>query len=282
MTAVALALAASLSWGISDFVAGLKSRGLPVIAVLVVSQPAGLVLVAVLVAVRGGEPPDAEHALYAALAGVMGILGLGAFYRGLAAGAMSIVAPVSATAAVVPLGVGLAQGERPSLLQGAGVGLALAGVVLASREAEEEARRGSRLAAGFGFALLAAVGFGLFFVALDAASAGDADVFWVILLLRAVSSVLVVGAAVALRPRLPRGTANLAALAVVGCLDMTANALFAAASTRGLVSVVSVLASLYPVVVVALARSVLHERIARAQQAGIALALAGVGLISVG
>lgn len=282
MTAVALALAASLSWGISDFVAGLKSRGLPVIAVLVVSQPAGLVLVAVLVAVRGGEPPDAEHALYAALAGVMGILGLGAFYRGLAAGAMSIVAPVSATAAVVPLGVGLAQGERPSLLQGAGVGLALAGVVLASREAEEEARRGSRLAAGFGFALLAAVGFGLFFVALDAASAGDADVFWVILLLRAVSSVLVVGAAVALRPRLPRGTANLAALAVVGCLDMTANALFAAASTRGLVSVVSVLASLYPVVVVALARSVLHERIARAQQAGIVLALAGVGLISVG
>lgn len=282
MTAVALALAASLSWGISDFVAGLKSRGLPVIAVLVVSQPAGLVLVAVLVAARGGEPPDAEHALYAALAGVVGILGLGAFYRGLAAGAMSIVAPVSATAAVVPLGVGLAQGERPSLLQGAGVGLALAGVVLASREAEEEARRGSRLAAGFGFALLAAVGFGLFFVALDAASAGDADVFWVILLLRAVSSVLVVGTAVALRPRLPRGTANLAALAVVGCLDMTANALFAAASTRGLVSVVSVLASLYPVVVVALARSVLHERIARAQQAGIALALAGVGLISVG
>lgn len=282
MTAVALALAASLSWGISDFVAGLKSRGLPVIAVLVVSQPAGLVLVAVLVAARGGEPPDAEHALYAALAGVVGILGLGAFYRGLAAGAMSIVAPVSATAAVVPLGVGLAQGERPSLLQGAGVGLALAGVVLASREAEEKARRGSRLAAGFGFALLAAVGFGLFFVALDAASAGDADVFWVILLLRAVSSVLVVGTAVALRPRLPRGTANLAALAVVGCLDMTANALFAAASTRGLVSVVSVLASLYPVVVVALARSVLHERIARAQQAGIALALAGVGLISVG
>jgi drug/metabolite transporter (DMT)-like permease len=282
VTAVALALAASLSWGISDFVAGLKSRGLSVAAVLVVSQPAGLVLVAVLVAVRGGEPPDAEHALYAALAGVVGILGLGAFYRGLAAGAMSIVAPVSATAAVVPLGVGLGQGERPSLLQGAGVALALVGVILASREAEEEARRGSRLAAGFGFALLAAVGFGLFFVALDAASAGDADVLWVILLLRAVSSVLVVGAAVALRPRLPRGSANLAALAVVGCLDMAANALFAAASTRGLVSVVSVLASLYPVVVVALARSVLHERIARAQQAGIILALAGVALISAG
>jgi drug/metabolite transporter (DMT)-like permease len=282
VTAVALALAASLSWGISDFIAGLKSRGLPVVAVLAVSQPAGLILVAVVVAVRGGEPPDAEHALYAALAGVCGIAGLAAFYRGLAVGAMSVIAPVSATAAVVPLAFGLATGERPSLLQGAGVGLALFGVALASREAEEEARRGTRVAAGLGFALLAALGFGILFVALDAASAGGADVLWVILALRGTSCLLVVAAVLVLRPQLPRGPGNLAALAVVGCLDLTANALFAAASTRGFVSIVSVLASLYPVVVVALARSLLHERIARAQQAGVVLAFAGVGLISAG
>lgn len=282
MTAVALALAASLSWGISDFVAGLKSRGFQVLAVLAVSQPAGLALVGVLVAVRGGEPPDAEHALYAVLSGAVGILGLAAFYRGLAAGAMSVVAPVSATAAVVPLAFGLAQGERPTILQGAGVGLALLGVLLASREAEEEARRGGRVAAGFGFALLAALGFGFFFVALDAASAGGTDVLWAILLLRAASTSIVLTAALALRSRLPRGRSNLAALVAVGFLDMAANALFAAASTRGLVSVVSVLASLYPVVVVVLARSLLRERVARAQQAGIVLALAGVGLISAG
>lgn len=282
MTAVALALAASLSWGISDFVAGLKSRGFQVLAVLAVSQPAGLALVGVLVAVRGGEPPDAEHALYAVLSGAVGILGLAAFYRGLAAGAMSVVAPVSATAAVVPLAFGLAQGERPTILQGAGVGLALLGVLLASREAEEEARRGGRVAAGFGFALLAALGFGFFFVALDAASAGGTDVLWAILLLRAASTSIVLTAALALRSRRPRGRSNLAALVAVGFLDMAANALFAAASTRGLVSVVSVLASLYPVVVVVLARSLLRERVARAQQAGIVLALAGVGLISAG
>lgn len=282
MTAIALALGASLSWGVSDFVAGLKSRGFPVLAVLVVSQPAGLAAVAVMVVARGAEAPDAEHALYALAAGVAGVLGLAAFYRGLAAGAMSVVAPVSATAAVVPLAFGLARGERPTVLQAAGVGLALFGVILASREAEEEARRGSRVAAGFGFALLAALGFGFFFVALDAASEGGTDVLWAVLLLRTAASAIVLAVALALRPRLPRGRTDLAALAVVGFLDMTANVLFAAASTRGLVSVVSVLASLYPVVVVILARTVLQERIARGQQAGIVLALAGVALISAG
>lgn len=282
MTAIALALTASLSWGFADFLAGLKSRALPVLAVLVVSQPAGLAVVAVLVAVRGAPAPDARHALYALLGGAVGVLGLAAFYRGLSVGAMSVVAPVSATAAIVPLTVGLATGERPSPLQGAGVGLALVGVVLASREAEVEARRGTRMAAGFGFAVIAALGFGFFFVAINAASGEGADVLWVTLLLRSSAFSIVLAAALALRPRLPREPASVAVLLLVGVLDMAANGLFAAASTRGLVSVVSVLASLYPVVVVVLARLVLHERIARAQQAGVALALAGVALISAG
>lgn len=282
MIGVALALTASLSWGVADFLAGLKSRTHAILAVLVVSQPAGLALVAVLVAARGGPAPDARHALYAALGGGVGVLGLAAFYRGLSVGAMSIVAPVSATAAVVPLAVGLATGERPSGLQGAGIGIALAGVLLASREAEVEARRGTRTAAGFGFAVLAALGFGFFFVAIDAASAEGADVLWVTLLLRSASFAVVLAAALALRPGLPRAPGSVAVLLLVGALDMCANALFAAASTRGLVGVVSVLASLYPVVVVVLARIVLHERIARSQQAGVLLALAGVALISAG
>ncbi|HUG56377.1 MAG TPA: EamA family transporter [Candidatus Limnocylindrales bacterium] len=282
MTGIAFALTASLSWGFADFLAGLKSRSLPVLAVLVVSQPAGLAVVAVLVAVRGAPAPDARHALYAALGGWAGIVGLAAFYRGLSVGAMSVVAPLSATAALVPLAVGLATGERPSSLQGAGVALALVGVVLASREAEVEARRGNRMAAGVGLALIAALGFGLLFVAVDAATAGGADVLWVTFLLRSASLTLVLAAALAVRPRLPRHPRTLAVLLLVGVLDMSANALFAAASTRGLVSVVAVLASLYPVVVVLLARVVLNERIARAQQAGVALALAGVALISAG
>jgi drug/metabolite transporter (DMT)-like permease len=279
---VILALGASLSWGVSDFLAGLKSRSLAIVAVLAVSQPAGLVLVALALLVRGGEAPSTGEIAWAAAAGAVGLLALAAFYRGLAAGAMSVIAPVSATAAAVPLAVGLAQGERPSALQAAGVVLALVGVVLASREPVEEALGGSRLAPGFGFAVLAALGFGFFFVAVDAASAGGASVLWVTLVLRCASSAIVLGTALALRPRLPREPALLAVLVVVGALDMSANVLFAAASTRGLVSVVSVLASLYPVVVVALAHLVLRERIARAQQAGVGLALAGVALISAG
>jgi drug/metabolite transporter (DMT)-like permease len=195
---------------------------------------------------------------------------------------MSVIAPISATAAAVPLAVGLARGERPSALQAAGVALALVGVALASREPVEEALGGSRLAAGFGFAVLAAIGFGFFFVAVDAASDGGAGVLWVTLVLRSASSGIVLLAALAVRPRLPGEPRTLAALVAVGGLDMCANAFFAAASTRGLVSVVSVLASLYPVVVVLLARTVLKERIARAQQAGVVLALAGVALISAG
>jgi uncharacterized membrane protein len=282
LTGVAFALAASLSWGCSDFLAGLKSRALPVLAVLAVSQPAGLALVAILLAVRGGSVPSAAECAWAAGGGAIGLLALASFYRGLAGGAMSVIAPVSATAAAVPLAVGLARGERPSALAGAGVALAIGGVVLASREPAQGAFGGGRLTAGFGFAVLAALGFGFFFVAVDAASEGGASVLWVTLVLRTASSALVLAAVLAVRPRLPRRPATLGVLLAVGALDMSANASFAAASTRGLVGVVSVLASLYPVVVVVLARTVLKERIARVQQAGVLLALAGVALISSG
>jgi drug/metabolite transporter (DMT)-like permease len=282
VTAIALALGASLSWGCSDFLAGLKSRALPVLAVLAVSQPAGLALVAVALFARGGAAPSAAEAGWAAAAGAVGVLALSAFYRGLAAGAMSVIAPVSGTAAAVPLVFGLARGERPSTLQAAGVAVAIVGVVLASREPAENALAGSRLAAGFGFAVLSALGFGFFFVAVDLAGEGGASALWVTLVLRSASFALVLAAVLAVRPRLPRRPGTVGALLAVGALDMSANVSFAAASTRGLVSVVSVLASLYPVVVVLLARLVLKERIARLQEAGVVLVLAGVALISAG
>ena len=282
MIAVALALGASLSWGCSDFLAGLKSRSLPVLAVLAVSQPAGLALVALALLAHGGQAPAAAEAGWAAGGGAVGVLALSAFYRGLASGAMSVIAPVSGTAAAVPLVYGLARGERPSTLQAAGVAVAIVGVVLASREPAENALAGSRLAAGFGFALISALGFGFFFVAVDLASEGGASALWVTLVLRAASFTLVLAAVLALRPRLPRRPGTLAALLAVGALDLSANVSFAAASTRGLVSVVSVLASLYPVVVVLLARTMLKERISRLQELGVVLALAGVALISAG
>ena len=226
------------------------------------------------------ETPSLSAVGWAALAGSAGIVALGAFYRALAIGTMSVVAPISATAAAVPVLVGLAEGERPSTLQVAGMAIALAGVILASREPIEEGADPPNRAA-IGLALVAAAGFGTFFVGIDKASA-TAEVPWVIVVQRCSSLALLVIAALAVRPTLPRDAPSLLILGMVGLLDLGANGLYALATTKGLLSVVSVLGSLYPAVTVVLARFVLAERIARIQEVGVVLALAGVIAISAG
>lgn len=279
MAALALGLAAGVSWGISDFLGGLKSRTLELLTVLLVSQGAGLVLVGLIVALRANPAPDAEHVLYACLSGVAGAVGLAAFYRGLAVGVMAVVAPIAGTAAVIPVAFGVITGERPSALQAVGIALAIAGVVVASRELSEE-EGAPRVAAGAGLALVAALGFGSFFVTMDAAS--GPDLFWAICFNRLTSIAVLVLAALVVRPRLTVARSDVRALLAIGVLDISANGLFAVASTKGLVSLVAVLASLYPVVTILLARVVLGERVRRVQQAGVAAALAGVALISAG
>ena len=277
MVAVALGLAASVSWGVADFLGGLKSRQLHVVTVLVLSQVVGMLLVGLLVAARGDGPPDAHFLVYGALAGLSGLIGLAAFYRGMAVGAMAVVAPISATGAAIPVVVGVATGDRPSAIQGAGLLLALGGVVLASRE---RGTAGARLAAGTGLALAAAAGFGGFFVGMDAAS--DGGVLWALLAARAFDVALLVGVALVLRPGLALSGRDTRDIAAVGLFDVAANALFALASTEGLVSLVAVLASLYPVVTIILARAVLGERVRTSQGVGVALALVGVGAIAGG
>ena len=278
MVAVALALGASISWGVADFLGGLKSRRLHVLTVLLLSQAVGMLLVGALVAVRGEGPPDARFLFFGALAGLSGLIGLSAFYRGLAVGAMSVVAPISATGAAIPVAVGVATGDRPSEIQAVGLGLALVGVVVASRE---EGPAGSRrLAAGTGLALAAAAGFGGFFVGMDAAS--DGGVLWALLAARVFDVALLAAVAVLLRPGRPMSARDTRDIVAVGCFDVAANALFALASTEGLVSLVAVLASLYPVVTILLARAVLGERVRRSQAVGVALALGGVAAIAGG
>jgi len=285
--AVALGLGSSLCWGLADFFAGLQARRRALLAVLLVSQGVALVALVPFALAAGDEGPPAAAAGWSALAGVAGILALAAFYRALAIGTMSVVAPISATAAAVPVLVGLAEGERPGPLQVAGMIAAVAGVVLASRESEPAERlepgTAHRPAArtGVGLALLAAVGFGTFFVAIDRASA-TAEVPWVIVISRSCSLALLLAAALVARPSLPREPAGLAALALVGVLDLGANGLYAVATTEGLLSVVAVLASLYPAITVVLARIVLAERVSRLQEVGVVLTLGGVVAITAG
>jgi drug/metabolite transporter (DMT)-like permease len=278
--AVALAFSSSLCWGLADFLGGLLSRTRPLIAVLLVAQISAVVIGVVFVLAASDPFPDAGPALLATGAGVAGCAALAAFYRGLAIGTMSIVAPVSATGAAVPVLVGLATGERPGAIQIAGIVVAMAGIVLAAREPggspPSEALRTS-----LGLAGLAAVGFGSFFVLLDLATEkGGAP--WSLLLVRVGEVALLGTLALARRPALPRSLPAAAPLLAVGALDFTATALFALATQEGLLSVVAVVGSLYPVVTVVLARVVLAERVARSQEVGVVLTLAGVVAISAG
>jgi drug/metabolite transporter (DMT)-like permease len=275
MRSIALALGASLTWGFADFFGPLKGRTLGALRVLVYVQLGGLFVIALVVAIRGKGPAEAG-ALFAIPAAISGTLGLYAYYRGMAVGAMSIVAPIAGISAAVPVMFGIATGDRPSFWQWLGIAAALGGVFLASREPG----RGGKVAAGVGLALLAAVGFGGYFPPMHAA--GEADFWWASLIFRMTSASVVLAAVAIRRPALGVAPIQVPLLALIGVGDMLGNLLFAAASTSGLVSITSVLASLYPIVTVILARLVLKERVARAQEAGIALTLAGVALISAG
>lgn len=275
MFAAALALAAAASWGVGDFFGGLKSRSLNPVAILIVAQPIGLTLLAIWVAVRGQGPPGSS-VLWACLAAVLGTTGLIAFYKGMAAGALSIVAPIAGAGAAIPVIWGLAHGDHPSGYQELGFAAALTGVVLASFERRPEA---ARLAAGVGWAVIAMLAFGAYYIPMHEASHGD--FLWAAFVFRLTSTTLIAAAWLVLRPPSAR-RADLPVLASIGILDTGGNVFFAAASAKGLVSVVSILASLYPVVTVLLARAVLHERVHRSQELGIALALAGIVLISAG
>jgi drug/metabolite transporter (DMT)-like permease len=275
--AIALALGASLSWGLGDFVGGLKSRSLHVLTVLVLSQVAGLAAALTWVAASGDGFPGWGATAWAAGAGASGCVGIGTLYRGMAIGAMGIVAPISAVAAVIPFTVGIASGERPSVLQVAGILLALAGVGVASREPSHE---GGGRANGIGLALVAALAFGLYFVFADRAA--DESIPYAVATARGVSLLLALVAALVVGASLRPGRASLPALATVGLCDVGANMLFSLATTRGFLSVVSVLSALYPVATVVLAALVLHERVSAVQRFGVAVALLGAALITVG
>ena len=275
MLAVALGLVSALSWGVADFFGGLASRRASAIAVVAVSQASGLALaLALLAIVRPDAPSPAAFGLGVA-AGVVGAVGLAAFYRGLAVGTMSLVAPVTALGALVPLGVDLAAGRAPGPVALTGMLVALAGAALAASAPGPASRR------GLGLAVVAAAGFGGFFVLL-AESADRDGALWGLLAARtgsvpiALVGVAVVGAGLAV------GRSVLPLVVAAGVLDASANLMFALGSQRGLVSVVAVLGSLYPVATVALAAAVLHERLGRLQAMGAGVALAGVVMIAAG
>jgi len=282
MAALAFALGSSLLWGIADFLGGLKSRSFGVPVVLALMYLASLVTMGVFVVARGEGPPGSESVIAGLCAGLVGIAGLAAFYRALAIGTMSIVAPIASTGVALPVVVGVAGGEHPGLARSIGIAVAVVGVVLASREQHSEALAPRRQRQSILLALVAGLGFGSYFVGAEIASRGD--VGWALLLSRvAAAPIIAVFAVASVRRagRLPRGR-SLLALAGIGLLDLGANAAYNQATTLGDLSVVSVASSLYPVTTVILAALLLGERVRGVQRGGVALALVGVLLIAAG
>jgi drug/metabolite transporter (DMT)-like permease len=275
---VFLGLLSSVAWGVSDFLGGLQARRISALSVLLVSQPFGLLLAFGVALVAGDQGLPAREAAIAAGAGAIVVVALGAFYRAMALGSVSVVATIGALGILVPFIGGLAQGESPATVAVAGAIVAIVGVLLASREPDPEWRAAGRAAVGL--AAFAALGFGTFFLMLDAAA--EHDPAWTIAAARTGGVTMLLVAALFIRPSMQIPRDMWPALLAIGTCDVLANTLFAFATTHGLLALVGVVGSLYSAVTVLLARFVLGERLARAQQAGVVLALAGVALIAAG
>jgi drug/metabolite transporter (DMT)-like permease len=276
--AVLLALASSATWGLADFCGGLLSRRLPTIPVAVISQLAGFTVLLVTLAVAG-DGVDGHSVSLGVLAGVGGGIGLAAFYKALSLGTMSIVSPVVACGAVVPFAIAIATGERPSGLAVGGAVIALTGAVLASTE-ERRAPEPNR-ARAIVFAVVAAVALGLFTYFLGLGSREGSGLSTLVGA-RIGSLTILLALAGGTRSSLRVGRRWLLPVAAVGLCDVAANALFAIASGHGLLALVSVLGSLFPITTVLLAYAILHERLTRVQVAGISIALVGVAALSAG
>lgn len=274
MLAVVLGLLSGLSWGVADFFGGVASRRAAALAVVVLSQAMGLVLILAIVGVLRPDVPPARDLAFASAAGAVGLIGLAAFYRAMSVGTISLIAPISALGAAVPIVVDLLAGAIPGALALVGMLVALGGAALAARAPGPASRR------GVGLALVAAVGFGGFFSLL--AEGAETSPAWAILTARGTSVPIGLIALVATGTGIAMARRTAAFVVASGCLDVTANLLFAAGSRHGAVSVVAVLGSLYPVTTVMLAATLLHERLGRLQALGAGIALAGVVLIAAG
>jgi drug/metabolite transporter (DMT)-like permease len=304
-----LALAAAVLYGTADFLGGVASRRASVFAVLAITVPAGAVIM-VLVALLGqvpalggllghggiGAPASVggwSAVGWAAASGVCGAAGLIAFYAGFASAPISVVAPVAALAsAVLPVGVAVAGGERPTVTVIAGGSICLVAIVLVSAQPSDHApgehgqdrpagtrlvTPGRLLALGYGAA--AGIGFGLFFIFLK--NAGQSGVLWPVAISRSAGTVGAFGLALASRTRLRLGRGGITGIALVsGAVDAAANVCYVLATRVGLFGLAVVITSLYPGMTVLLARVLLGERMRWVQRAGLLLAAVGVVLVT--
>ena len=271
-----LGLLSALAWGAGDFGGGLAGRRGPVPGIVLLTQATGMVVASVLFVLRGEPFPGLADVGWSVATGIAGVIGISALYAGLAAGRMSIVAPVTGVlAAAIPVGFGIVLEGLPGPEVLIGIGLALVAVVLVSRVADEGSGN-----SGLRYALVAGVGLGLFNVFIAQVTPGL--VFGPLAILRATQVLLIIGfvMVVGANWRLPRSL--IPPVLLIGVLDMAGNAFFVAARQSGELAIAATLSSLYPVTTTVLAALILRERIGRVHAVGIVLAGLAVALIAAG
>jgi drug/metabolite transporter (DMT)-like permease len=275
--AALLALTAAAAYGAGDFLGGIATRRESATAVVLWSHMVGLLIMLLVAPLIGGELTG-EALVVGGAAGLVGAAGVAIFYHALSLGSMSVVAPVAGLlSAAIPVLAGIAGGERPPVVALVGIVLALGAITLVSREGpagDDHLDRAVHLRA-LGLAVVAGVGFGLFFVALEGVSDGTG--LWPLVGARIASVAMfsTLGLTRVITGAPPRAAAWAAVGA--GVLDASANAFYLVALSHGLLSIVAVLSALYPAGTVLLARLVLRERMTRLQQTG--LAVAGVATL---
>lgn len=286
--AVALGLAAAFGFGLADFIGGMQTRRHPVLVVVGISQTAALVVASIALLIVRQPLPSVDALVLGFLSGVAVFMGVTAYYRGLAVGPMGVVSPIAATAVAVPLGVGLVMGDDLSAVQAVGIALAIAGVIAIGYRPTGKAH-GGRLAVGVGLGLLAAMAIGIYYPLIDA-TAERTTLLWVVFLNRlgALTTVAAVIYPAVSRGWLPQRSeyregftrTDVAYLLAIGVISVTSIGLLAAATTKGALAIVSVLAAMFPVTTILLARIILGERLAAVQRLAATIALVGVALIA--
>ncbi|MDH3755585.1 MAG: DMT family transporter [Acidimicrobiia bacterium] len=277
--AIFLSLLTAAIFGTGDFCGGLAAKRASVVQVVAGSHLVGLVGVTIAAVLVADELIFEDVALGAA-GGAFGGIGVALLYRGLARGPMSVVAPLTAmTSAAIPAGWGLATGDSLTVAAAIGVGLALVAIGLVSSNSDGTATPVTFQVVGE--ALVAGVGFGAFFILLDATSSASAP--WPIVGARLFTSTLLVLFLVAGRRRVfPRATDARRLIVATGVFDTGSNVLFLYATNQGSLTLVAVLSSLYPISTVLLARYFLHEKMSRSQLWGFGAAVAATALIAAG
>ena len=278
--ATILALFSSLLWGSADFLGGKLTKRYPALAVTAVSQSFGLITGILIVVISSSwllpSLSWSNYLLPGVFAGLLGFIGLIAFYTGLATGQMGVVAPISALSVLIPLTIAFINGEKPNSMQLSGMSIALIGAVFASGP---EIKSGMTIRP-LVYAVIAAFGFGgaVAFIAQGSSSSA------IMTMTTMRFTTFIVSLFLLAKYRTLGGLSkkNIPILIVIGAADFIANLFLGVATTKGLVSLAVVLGSLYPIVTALLAFKLLQERLHKVQYVGIAFAITGVAFIAAG